>query len=99
MSRTVKVDIESGAGLLFVRFPARSWEMAHEVVEELRDNPPEGYRMLVSQVKPRAPHKSGRRCNLRLEFILIDDRVTPLTTGGAKAFFEPYMLQAQGVEP
>lgn len=98
MSRTVKVDI-IGGDTLCVRFPGRTWELMHDVVEGLRDEPPEGYRMLESQVKPRAPHKSGRRCNVRLVFLRIDDRVTPFTTGGAKAFFEPYMLKAQGVEP
>jgi hypothetical protein len=96
MSRKVIVESSSESEVC-VCFPGRTWELAHEVVEQLRDDPPEGYRMTESQVKPRAPHKSGRRCNLRLTFIRIDDRIPPLTTGGATAFFEPYMLYAQGV--
>jgi hypothetical protein len=96
LSRNVLVDL-IGEDVLGVRFPGRTWEMAHEVVETLRDDPPEGYRLLESQVKPRAPNKSGRRCNVRLTFLRIDDRIPPMTTGAAKAFFEPYMLDAQGV--
>jgi hypothetical protein len=81
-----------------IRFPARSWELAHETIEELKEQPPEGYRMIESQVKPRGTRKSGRRCNVRLTFTQIDDRVPPLATSGAKAYFEPYALDAQGVQ-
>lgn len=93
----VKVDIEQGTGEMFIRFPARSWEMAHEVIAELKEEPPEGYRLVSGEVKPRGEHKSGRRCNVSMAFIYIDDRILVFTTGGAKAFFEPYMLAAQGV--
>ena len=96
MSRTVKVDI-LGDNILCVRFPGRTWELAHDVIEELKEDPPEGYRLVESEVKPRAMYKSGRRCNVRLVFMHLDDRVIPFATGGAKAFFEPYMLRAQGV--
>jgi hypothetical protein len=97
MSRTVLVD-RTDENDLWVRFPGRTWELAHDVIAELKENPPEGYRMVESTVKPRAMFKSGRRCNVALLFLHIDDRIIPLTTGGAKAYFEPYMLQAQGVE-
>ncbi len=97
MSRNLIVDI-LGDNTLCVRFPGRTWELMHDVVEELRDDPPEGYRMVESQVKPRAPHKSGRRCNVRLVFLNIDDRI-PMNTVDALLFFKPYMLRAQGVEP
>jgi hypothetical protein len=96
MGRTVKVDIEETYEML-VRFPARSWENAHDVIEKLKETPPDGYRLVESMVKPRSEHKSGRRCNVSMTFIYIDDRVVPYTTGGAKAYFEPFMLEAQGV--
>ena len=93
---SVKVDISHGTGELILRFPARTWELAHDVVEALRDNPPEGYRLDQSWLRPRG--RSGRRCNMRLSFVVNDDRITPLATSGAKAYFEPFALQAQGVE-
>jgi hypothetical protein len=48
-------------------------------------------------MKPRGEKKSGRRCNVSLWFNYIDDRVPPLATSGAKMFFLPYSLKAQGV--
>jgi len=96
MSRTLIVDIFD-ENTFCVRFPGRTWELAHDVVEDLRDNPPEGYRMVESQVKPRDPLKSGRRCNIRLTFLRNDDRIPQMTEGSAVAFFMPYMLTAQGV--
>ena len=93
---SVKVDIESD-GSMQIRFPGRTWELAHSVIAELKAAPPPGYRMVKSQVTPRGAMKSGRRCNVRLNFVQIDDRIPRLATGGAKALFEPYMLQAQGV--
>jgi hypothetical protein len=94
---SIKVDIDAN-GTMIVRFPARTWELAHEVVSALKEEGPEGYRLVESQLKPRGLHKSGRRCNLRLVLIHVDDRVTQLATSGAKAFFEPYALRAQGVD-
>jgi hypothetical protein len=35
---------------------------------------------------------------MRLSFVVNDDRMTPLATSGAKAYFEPFALQAQGIE-
>jgi hypothetical protein len=93
---SVKVEIEDD--VMIVRFPARSWEHVHDVVEQLKETPPSGYRLVESQVKPRGMHKSGRRCNARITFLSIDDRVAPFSPGGAIAFFEPYALMAQGVE-
>jgi hypothetical protein len=80
---------------MIIRFPARSWEMAHNVIEVLKASPPKGYRMIESKVKPRGAHKSGRRCNVRLTFIHIDVRIPIFAADGAKAFFEPYALEAQ----
>jgi len=93
----LKVDLIEGNGLI-VRFPARSWEIANRVAEALKETPPRGYRMVESTVKPRGMHKSGRRCNAKITFIYIDDRVPPLTTGGAKALLEPVLERAMGVE-
>jgi hypothetical protein len=93
---TVKVDMVE-PGVMRVRFPARSWELAHDVVEDLKARPPNGYRLVESQVKPRGRHRSGRRCNLRLVFIHIDDRIPKLATSKAKEIFEPYAQDAQGV--
>ncbi len=86
-----------GTGAISVRFPGRTWEFAHDVIEHLKENPPSGYRMVKSQVTPRGAHKSGRRCNIRLTFNYVDDRVAKLATSGVKEFFEPYALEAQGV--
>jgi hypothetical protein len=94
----VKVDSLLGTGGMRIRFPARSWELAHDVIEDLKANPPRGYRMIESRVQPRGTRKSGKRCNVRLTFNYIDDRIPKLATGGAKAFFEPYELRAQGVD-
>ena len=94
---TIKVDLIEPDGMV-IRFPARSWELAHDVIEALRESPPKGYRMEESRVQPRGSRKSGRRCNVRLTFYHIDDRVKRLATSGAKAFFEPYARDAQGVE-
>ena len=94
---TVKVDIQNGTGMM-IRFPARSWELAHDAIELLKESPPEGYRLIESQVKPRGERKSGRRCNVRLVFNYVDDRVPPLATSGAKTYFEPFMLKAQGID-
>ena len=94
----VKYDkLQNTEGML-IRFPARSWELAHEVIEELKEKPPEGYRMVESKVQPRSQSKSGRRCNVRLMFNYVDTRIPLLASSGAKAFFEPYSLKAQGVE-
>jgi len=90
----VKVDINSSTGELTIMFPGRRWEFAHRAIESLKENPPRGYRMDQSWVRPRG--KSGRRCNVRLTFDYIDSRVPPLAQSGAKAYFEPYALDAQG---
>lgn len=95
---SIKVDLLPGTGGMRVRFPARTWELAHDTIEWLKENPPEGYRLVESQVKPRGGKKSGRRCNIRLIFNYVDDRVAPLATSGAKQFFEPHAMEAQGVE-
>jgi len=80
-----------------VRFPARSWEHAHDVVEKLKEKPPIGYRLVESKVTPRGEHKSGRRCNVRLKFLHVDDRVSPMTETTGLMVFEPYFMEAQGV--
>lgn len=92
----LKVDmISKGLGLMVVRFPANAWKMAHDVIEDLKESPPEGYRMTSSQVNPRGSTKGGRRCNVRMTFDRVDERIPPLATSGAKVFFEPYALEAQ----
>jgi hypothetical protein len=96
---TLKVDVLLATDGLRVRFPARTWELAHDTIEDLKENPPEGYRMVESQVKPRGNRKPGRRCNVNLTFDHYDNRVPRLPTSGAKVYFEPYALDAQGVEP
>jgi hypothetical protein len=95
---TLLVDNLEGVGELLIRFPARTWELAHDTIENLKENPPTGYRMIESRVTPRGSTKGGRRCNVSLRFNRFDDRVPPLATSGAKYFFEPYALDAQGVE-
>jgi hypothetical protein len=94
---SIKVDMESGTLSMRVRFPARTWELAHEVIALLKEDPPEGYRLVESTMKPRGEKKSGRRCNVSLRFNYVDDRVPPMATSGAKAFFALYSLKAQGV--
>jgi hypothetical protein len=89
--------MESGTGSMKVRFPARTWELAHDVIAMLKEDPPEGYRLVESTMKPRGEKKSGRRCNVSLRFNYIDDRVSPFATSGAKVFFGSYALKAQGV--
>ena len=93
---SLKVDVFDD-GALCVRFPARRWETAHDVIESLKENPPSGYRLVESQVKPRGVSKSGRRCNVRLFFNYVDDRVLPLDVESGLKEFTPYMLRAQGV--
>ena len=93
----VKIDPLLRTRGMRVRFPARTWELAHDVIEVLKENPPEGYRLTESKVQPRSVSKSGRRCNVRLTFDYVDTRIPQLATSGAKAFFEPYALEAQGV--
>ena len=91
----VQVDFVGPNGLMIVRFPGRSFESAHDTIEALRDNPPEGYRMTESRVMSRGTQKAGRRCNIRLTFIHTDDRIPPLPTSGAKEYFEPYAEETQ----
>lgn len=94
---SVRFDPLLSTGGMRITFPARTWELAHDVVEVLKTNPPEGYRMIESKIRPRSQSMSGKRCNVRLTFNYVDDRVPKLASSGAKAFFEPYALQAQGV--
>ena len=78
----VKVDNLPVSGDMSIRFPAMTLENALEVIVNIRENPPEGYKLIESRVKPRG--KSGRRCNVRLTFQYIDDRIPKLASGGAK---------------
>ena len=91
----IKVDF-SGGGLMRVRFPGRTWNLAHDVVEDLKDHPPEGYTLLSSQVNRRGSTRSGRRCNIKLLFRYTDSRVEPLTAKQSLLMFVPYAAQAQG---
>ena len=54
MSRKVLVDIDSD-NTMCIRFPGRTWERAHDVIAELKENPPEGYRMVESIVRAGVP--------------------------------------------
>jgi len=82
---------------MIVRFPARTWEQAHEVIAMLKESPPGGYKLIAGEVKPRGIKRSGRRCNVRLVFNHNDCKITRLATSGAKEFFGPYAMAAQGV--
>lgn len=82
-----------------IRFPARSWEVAHDTIETLKENPPDGYRLTSSQVSRKGSTRSGRRCNIRLYFKYVDYRVTPMTISDGRKWFHPYMVEAQGDLP
>lgn len=80
-----------------VRFPARRWDLAHDVIEELKENPPNGYRLISSQVNRKGATRSGHRCNIKLLFRYVDHRVEPLNEAQGRRLFIPYATQASGV--
>jgi hypothetical protein len=73
---------------IVVRFPARSWELAHGIVEGLRESPPQGYRLQRAGVVQKS--KSGRRCNVKMDFVYIDTREPVFTIQEAAVWFAPF---------
>ena len=80
---------------MVVRFPARNWERAHKCIEELRDSPPMGYRLQRSVVIPKA--KSGRRCNVKMDFVYIDTREPVFTLDEAEEWFLKFAEEADKI--
>jgi hypothetical protein len=91
----VEVDFAED-GAMRVRFSGRTWTLAHGVIEGLKEDPPDGYRLVSSQVTRRGSTRSGRRCSIRLYFKYVDSRVTPMTMEDGRSWFHPHMVEAQG---
>jgi len=87
----LRINKVAGVGIS-VRFPARTWEKAHAIIESLREEPPSGYKLRGSQVTPKC--KSGKRCNLKLTFEYVDDREPVFTIVEAQAWFAPFAKEA-----
>lgn len=73
------------------------WEEASDTFLSFRAEPPEGYRLVTAQVKPRTgddgSFRSGRRCNLTMIFEHCDSRVKAFTESEAYSFFRTEGLE------
>lgn len=87
------IRIDKSGSRISVRFPARTWEKAHKIIESLRDMPPAGYRMRGSQVTPKSA--SGRRCNMKVTFDYVDSRESEFTTDEAREWFHDFAEEAK----
>ncbi len=84
----LKIDIYQDGDTIRVRFPARSWESAHGVIQAIRDAPPDGYKLTDSRVAPKGSFRSGKRCNVRMTLRYCDSRCTRFTESEALEFFQ-----------
>lgn len=93
----LKCDIYDGGRGVRVRFPARSWERAHTVIESVRASPPDGYKLTDSRVAPRSTWKGGRRVNVRLTLTYCDKRHPVFSEAEALEHFQDDAEKAQRV--
>ncbi len=86
----MKVEFQTRLGwdLMTVTMVGRTWPQTHDVVEQVRDKPPEGYKLMESRVTPR--HTSGQRTTMALTFRLVDDRAREMTQNKARLWFREF---------
>jgi hypothetical protein len=82
---------------LEVTLHCRTWELAAGLAARNLEEPPEGYKMMGYQVHQRS--KTGQRCNLRMDFLHVTRRDSPLTYVEACELFEEDKRIANGDQP
>lgn len=84
----------AGKAHVCIVMSGRSWPLANKVIEKLREEPPDGYKLVESKVSPK--HTSGLRVRFAVTFRYVDDRVDSFTTGEAMDWFADYQKEAMG---